>query len=173
MQNEISRKDILKRLEQKAGDYEELFGSCAQGTLLALQEEFLIGNAETLKAATAMPGIALRGETCGAVMGAIMALGIAFGREKHDDLEAVRRTTKAARDVCRRFEKEFGSCNCWDVQHRLYGRSFDLTDPNDQKEFINSDAAKKCRIPVEKAVRFAGELILDAREKPELFYQRS
>jgi C_GCAxxG_C_C family probable redox protein len=165
MQNEKSREETLMHLEQKAGDYEELFGSCAQGTLLALQEEFQLGNVQTLKAATAMPGIALRGETCGAVMGAIMALGIAFGREKHDDLEAVQRTTRAARRVCKRFEEAFGGCNCRDVQHQIYGRSFDLADANDQKEFIKSDAAKKCRIPVEKAARFAGELILDAREK--------
>jgi hypothetical protein len=38
MNNELTREERLKRLEQSAGDYEELFGSCAQGTLLALQE---------------------------------------------------------------------------------------------------------------------------------------
>jgi len=165
VQQEKSREDILDRLMQKAGDYEELYGSCAQGTLLALQEEFHIGDAQTLKAATAMPGIALRGETCGAVIGAIMALGIAFGREKHDDFKAVQRTTKAARKLCKRFEEEFGSCNCRDVQHRIFGRSFNLTDSNDQKEFIEADAAKKCREPAGKAAHIAGELILDGQEK--------
>lgn len=165
MQQEKSREAILNHLEQKAGDYEELYGSCAQGTLLALQEEFQIGDAQTLKAATAMPGIALRGETCGAVMGAIMALGIALGREKHDDLKAVRRTTSAARKLCKRFEEEFGSCNCHDVQHRIFGRSFNLADPNELMEFAAADAAKKCRAPAQRAARIAGELILDGREK--------
>ncbi|MCX6004104.1 MAG: C-GCAxxG-C-C family protein [Chloroflexi bacterium] len=165
VKQEKSREAILNHLEQKAGDYEELFGSCAQGTLLALQEEFQIGNVQTLKAATAMPGMALRGETCGAVIGAIMALGMAFGREKHDDFKAVRRTTSAARKLCKRFEEEFGSCNCRDVQHHIFGRSFDLTDSNDMMEFVKADAAKKCRAPSQRAARIAGELILDGLEK--------
>lgn len=100
-----SRDEILDRVGKKAGDYEELFASCAQGTLLALQEEFGFGDSQTLKAATAMPGIALRGETCGAVMGAIMALGIALGREKPDDFVALQKATGAARKLCSEFEK--------------------------------------------------------------------
>lgn len=111
MKEEETREGRLGRLEQKAGDYEELFGSCAQGTLLALQEEFGLGNEQTLKAATAMPGIALRGETCGAVVAAIMALGMAFGRSRADDFPAVQRATSAARKLCKRFEEEFGGCN--------------------------------------------------------------
>ncbi|MCX6004465.1 MAG: C-GCAxxG-C-C family protein [Chloroflexi bacterium] len=159
---EPTKEERLNQLEQKAGDYEELFGSCAQGTLLALQEQFNLGDSCTLKAATAMPGIALRGETCGAVVAAIMALGLAFGREKPEDFAAVQRTTSAARKLCKRFEEEFGSCNCRDVQHHIFGRSYNLTDPNDQKEFVKADAIKKCRAPAGKAARIAGEMILDS-----------
>jgi len=165
MQQSESRDDRLNRLERKAGDYEELYGSCAQGTLLALQEEFGLGDKQTLRAATAMPGIALRGETCGAVVGAIMALGMAMGRDKPDDFASVQRTTKAARKLCRRFEQEFGGCNCRDVQHRIFGRSYNVADPVESMEFIKADAAKKCRAPAEKAARIAGELILDNLEK--------
>jgi len=165
MQQSESRDERLNRLERKAGDYEELYGSCAQGTLLALQEEFGLGDKQTLRAATAMPGIALRGETCGAVVGAIMALGMAMGRDKPDDFASVQRTTKAARKLCRRFEQEFGGCNCRDVQHRIFGRSYNVADPVESMEFIKADAAKKCRAPAEKAARIAGELILDNLEK--------
>jgi C_GCAxxG_C_C family probable redox protein len=165
MEEEKVRRERLERLEQKAGDYEELFGSCAQGTLLALQEEFGLGNEQTLKAATAMPGIALRGETCGAVVAAIMALGMAFGRERPDDFAAVQKTTSASRKLCKRFEEEFGGCNCRDVQHRIFGRSFVLTDPKDQAEFVAADASKKCRAPAGKAARIAGEMILEGYKK--------
>ncbi|OLS14318.1 MAG: C_GCAxxG_C_C family protein [Promethearchaeota archaeon CR_4] len=151
----------MKQLEQKAGDYEELFASCAQGTLLALQEQFGLGDSKTLKAATAMPGIAHRGETCGAIIGAIMALGLAFGREKPEDIAAVHRTTSAARKLCKQFEEEFGSCNCRDVQHHIFGKSYNLAGLNEQIEFAKAGAAKKCRAPVGKAARIAGELILD------------
>ena len=164
MQNDQSREESLNQLEQKAGDYEELYDSCAQGTLLALQEHFNLGNAEVLKAATAMPGIALRGDTCGAVIGGIMALGLAFGREKPEDGEAVLRTTKAARKLCRRFEQALGGCNCRDVQHHIFGRSFNLTDLKDGEEFIKAGAQKKCRLPAGTAARIVGEIILEARK---------
>ncbi len=155
----------LDALEKKAGDYEELFASCSQGTLLALQEHFNLGNPEVLKAATAMPGIALRGDTCGAVVAGIMALGLAFGRESAGDLAAVSRTTAAARKLCKRFEAELGSCNCRDVQHHIFGRSFNLTDPKEGMEFVKANAIKKCRLPAERAARIAGELILEGRLK--------
>jgi len=158
-----SIEEILDRLERQAGDYLEAYSSCAQGTLRALQEEFGLGNAEVLKAATAMPGVALRGETCGAVIGPVMALGLAFGREKPEEYEAFLRTLRAAHSFCRQFEKEFGSCMCAEVQQRLFGRSFDLTDPKQMEEFATAGASKQCRIPAGKAVRIAGRMILEAK----------
>ncbi|MBN1375690.1 MAG: C_GCAxxG_C_C family protein [Dehalococcoidia bacterium] len=159
-----SQREILDRLEQKAGDYEELFTSCAQGTLLALQEEFNLGNEQSLKAATAMPGIALRGETCGAVIGAIMALGLAMGRAKPEDSAAADRTMSASRKLCSRFEEEFGGCNCRDVQRHIFGRSFELNDPRDGAAFVAANAIKKCRVPPGKAARIAGEIILNSQK---------
>jgi len=168
MPQDPSREEILNRLEEKAGDYEELFGSCSQGTLLALQEAFNLGDAQVLKAATAMPGIALRGETCGAVIGAMMALGLAFGRETPEDWAAVQKTTGYCRKLCKSFEALFGSCNCRDVQHHIFGRSYELTDAKDRKAFADADAIKKCRFPAGKAARIAGELILDDPEKKDV-----
>lgn len=164
MTGKKSKEEILSSVEQKAGDYEELWGSCAQGTLLALQEEFQLGNEQTLKMATAMPGIASRGETCGAVIGAMMALGLAFGREKPEDSRAVGITASRSRKLCKRFEEEFGSCNCRDVQHHIFGRSFDFYDPKDQAAAASADMGKKCRVPAGRAARIAAEIILDARQ---------
>lgn len=160
MQSAQKIDDVLAQLEQKAGDYEELFGSCAQGTLLALQEQFELGSTDTLKAATALPGIAVRGETCGAVIASIMALGMAMGREKPEDLKAAYQTITASRALCKRFEDRFGSCNCRDVQHQIFGRSFNLLDPKEGEAFVKAGASKKCRLPVEFAARIVGEMIL-------------
>ena len=168
MQADQSTEKFLDELEKKAGDYEEVFASCSQGTLMALQESFNLGNADVLKAATAMPGMALRGDTCGAVVAGIMALGLAFGREKAEDFAAVTRTTTAARKLCERFEAELGGCNCRDVQHQIFGRSFNLTDPKEGREFVKANAIKKCRLPAERAARIAAELILEGRAKQSL-----
>ena len=155
---------ILDNLEAKAGAYEEAFGSCAQGTLLALQEQFGLGDGKTLKAATAMPGVALRGETCGAVIGALMALGLAMGRERVGQDDEALRTYMAADRLCTEFKKEFGGCNCRDVQQHLFGRTFNLQDMKELEEFSRSGAGQKCAIPAGKAARIAGRLILEHRE---------
>lgn len=165
MEKEQPAEDVLDRVERKAGDYEELWENCAQGTLLALQEEFQIGNEQTLKMATSMPGVASRGETCGAVIGALMALALEFGREKAEDSQAVGITTSRSRKLCKRFEDEFGSCNCRDVQHRLFGRSFDFYNPEDQAAIESAGMGKKCRIPAGRAARLAAEIILKSRKK--------
>ena len=58
------------------------------------------------------------------------------------------------------YEELFGSCRCHGVQQHIFGRHFDLMDPDDGKAFVQADASKKCRIPVSFAARVAGELIL-------------
>lgn len=164
MSNEGSKEEVLNQLEQRAGDYEERSGCCAQGCLLALQEQFKLGDALTFKAATAMPGVALRGETCGAVIGAVMAIGLAYGRESLDDWEGFLRAIKHARRFCRRFEKEFGSLMCRDIVKLQCGRSFNLADPVESKEFEQSGGYRKCRVPPGKAARIAGEIILEKED---------
>jgi len=165
MGRERATKEVLDRLAEKAGDYMEAYGSCAQGTLRALQEHFDLGNPEVLRAATAMPGVALRGETCGAVIGPVMALGLAFGRVEAEDYQAFLRALQAAHRFCRRFEEEFGSCMCRDIHQRLFGRYYDLKDPKEMEEFIKAGGSEKCRRLVEKSVRIAGDIILKEKSK--------
>ena len=161
MDNEASQEEVLNRLEQKAGDYEERSGCCAQGCLLALQEEFNLGNSQTFKAATAMPGVALRGETCGAVIGGLMAIGLAFGRDSLDDSEGLLRAIKQGRKFCHMFEQEFGSVNCRDVVKVQCGRTFNLADPEDVREFKAMGGYQKCRVPPGKAARVVGMIIME------------
>ena len=58
-------------------------GNCAQTAFAVLQERFDLDGGQVLRALTAFPGIALRGETCGAVTGSLMALGLVCGRDDH------------------------------------------------------------------------------------------
>jgi len=110
-----------------------------------------------------MPGIALRGETCGAVIGALMALGLAMGREKPGQDDEAFKTYVAADRLCAEFRKEFGGCNCRDVQQHLFGRTYDLQNMEEVAEFSSSEAGQKCAIPAGKAARIAGMLILENR----------
>ncbi|MEW6554675.1 MAG: C-GCAxxG-C-C family protein [Actinomycetota bacterium] len=165
MGEEASEREVLDRLERRALEHLMAYGSCAQSSLKALQDEFGLESAETLKAATAMPGVALRGDTCGAVIGPVMALGLAFGRDRPEDTQALMLTLQLASRFCRSFEEELGSCSCAGVQERLFGRSFNLTDPQQIQEFAAAGAAERCGVPVAAAVRIAGRLIMEARRQ--------
>ena len=170
MLSESEKEKVLDRVEKKAGDYEEVSISCSQGTLAALQEEFhLPGGREIIKAATFMPGIASRKETCGALVGGLMALGLKFGKDKIRNPEADtpegRAETLKFRQMawrfCEEFKKEFGSTMCGDIRPQIMGRDYNSMDPVDRQQFLNDGGPKKCRVPAEKAARIAGSIILE------------
>ena len=170
MLSKSSKEEILARVARKAGDYEELSVNCAQGTLTALQEEFdLDGGKDVLKAATFMPGIMSRKETCGAVIGGLMALGLAYGRDRLYDPEW---STPEANEVmfrlrnkvwrfCEAFKQEFGSTMCGDIRPKIMGRDYDTMDSEERRQFLEDGGAKKCRVPPEKAARIIAEILLE------------
>lgn len=170
MLSDRKKDKILDRVAKKAGDNEELSISCAQGTLTALQEEFNLGGGkDMIRAATFMPGIASRGETCGAFIGGLMALGLAFGKDKLSDpgyntpegFEEFFNNRARARRFCEELKKELGSTLCADIRPRLMGREYNMQDPKEWNQFLADGGLKKCRIPPEKAARIAAEIILE------------
>ena len=171
-----SKEDILNRVDQKAGDYlESGKGNCAQGAFFALREEFNLGDGMILKALDLMPGIAFRGETCGAVMGALAALSISSGRDLSEeiDIESIRSKVRQATAFCHAFEKEFGSLMCNHIHPQLLGRTINwvetilAADPEQVQEFFQNAAlmAQKCRVPTGKAARLAAEIILEEESR--------
>jgi C_GCAxxG_C_C family probable redox protein len=140
---------------------ESVRGNCAQSVLYALQEEFPRVRAVPLHALTAMAGIALRGETCGAVSGALMAIGALSSREGAEFLEAMPDTMPRATRFCDAFEAELGSLVCRHIHKTLFGRTYDLSDPVQQQEFVEAGGLTTCRAPVETASRIVAELVLE------------
>ncbi len=170
MLSKIEKETILDRVATKAGDYEEAAVSCSQGTFAALQEGFdLGGGTDMIKAATFMPGIASRKETCGAVVGGLMALGLKFGKDKiHDSepaspggKEQILKSRQKAWRFCEEFKKEFGSTMCGDIRPKIMGRDYDSMDPIDRQRFLDDGGPKKCRVVSEKAARIAASIILE------------
>lgn len=98
--------------------------SCAESTLTGLVKEFGLDCNCAPRIATAFGGgMGGQGKVCGALSGAMMALSLKFGREQAEDNEAKFVTYAKVRELFRHFEKEFGTCNCYD----LIG--IDLTTP--------------------------------------------
>ncbi len=165
-----NKQERIQRASTKAGDYEEMSVNCAQGTLAALQEEFeLEGGKELLKSATFFPGIMSRKETCGALLGGLMALGLAYGRDKLFDPawstpeanEEMFRYRQKVWRYCEAFKEEYGSTMCGVIRPLLMGRDYDTMDPEERRQFIEDGGKKKCRIPPEAAARIAAGILLE------------
>ena len=85
----LLNEERIQRVKRKALE-NDFHSGCSQSVLGALQEEFGIGNKESFKAATVLSGgVARQGETCGAIIGTVSALGLMIGRERMEDEEAL------------------------------------------------------------------------------------
>lgn len=163
------RQRRIQRVSTKAGDYEVESRNCAQGTLLALQEEFnLEGGKDVFKAASFMPGVASSRETCGALLGAVMALGLAYGRDRLGDPEWKKpevdvewqKTRRKVNSLVEAFRDHFGTIQCRVIRTAIMGRDYDPLDPEDRRQFALDGGVQKCRVPPEVAARIAAGLLL-------------
>ena len=154
---------VMKQLDQKVDLAMQRSHHCAQSSFLALNDQFSLGGEQVIKALTPLPGVAERGETCGAVIGPLMAFGLIYGRSQFqmDNWEKYQQSLVPAGKLCDRFEEEFGSTMCRDVQKVKFGQCYRLTDPDELRQFQEAGATDHCSDVVRKAVRMAAELILE------------
>lgn len=160
----MKKEQVYAMLDQRAQLTMEKSHNCAQSTFYALSEQFGLGGDDVLKALTPLPGMAERGETCGAITGALMAMGMIYGRERLDDWEKYRSSLVPANKFCKKFEEEMGTTLCCQIQERAFGKSYNLMNPDDLRSFQKAGATSKCSKVVQKACRYAAEIILEEQE---------
>ena len=157
----MSKDQVFAMLDQRVILTMEKSNNCAQSTFFTLSEQFGLGGDEILKALTPLPGLAERGQTCGAITGALMAMGLIYGKDRLDDWEKYRTALVPTNKFCHRFEEEMGTTQCCQIQEKAFGRSFNLMDPKELRKFQQAGATAKCSKVVQKACRLAASIILD------------
>jgi C_GCAxxG_C_C family probable redox protein len=164
------RADLVVMAAEAAYVYERAYHGCSQCVLAALQEGLGVGSQDTFKAATALAGgIARMGATCGALLGGLMGISLAFGREVLEDSttsQGYARAMDLGAELCKCFEAEFGSTECRDIQRSIFGRNFDLRDLQDRGEFRKAGGYEKCLQVARKAAELSAGLILEAGYEP-------
>ena len=162
----LSRTEFLEYLDTRAQANMEFCHHCGRRPSCRCSRDSGCRRVTFRKCSTPLPGIAERGETCGAVVGSLMALGLVFGRSQLGDTAAWRACLVPARAFCDRFEKELGSTQCGDLLEKHFGKRFDLANPAERAEFIGSNPGPSeiCGRVVRTAVRLAAEIILDNRK---------
>lgn len=164
------RADLVTKIKETAYEHERVYHGCSQCVLSALQDHLGLGSRDSFKAATALAGgIARMGETCGALVGGIMGISLAFGRDRLEDSATspgYARAMELGGELCQRFEKEFGSTQCREIQRALFGRGFDLRDPVEREEFRKAGGYEKCPYVAGKAAELAAAVILEGGYEP-------
>jgi C_GCAxxG_C_C family probable redox protein len=90
--------------------------SCSQAVLTSHCEELGLDKETALKVSGAFGGgMGHIGEVCGAVSGALMLIGLKYGKCRADDDEGKERTYKIVQDFTNQFKAKHGSIRCKDL----------------------------------------------------------
>ena len=137
-------------MADKAEQARQLFlsgANCAQAVLGAFHRECGLDFDAAMRLASGFGGGMQHGTTCGAVVAAVCALGAVTGRtEPGED-----RTPSAAavREFLKKFEAEFGTLNCRELQATYV-----------KEHALKSEGMyRHCTVFVEKAVALAEEIL--------------
>jgi len=176
----LTKEDIalVKRIEEEARRVQFRYRGCSQTCLLTLQEGLGIGDLASFKAASGMAaGFGGRGVgLCGALVGGGMAIGIEFGRAAVEEIGGPQeqgdsnysRAYALCAELFDKFKREMGGeVTCWGIQEHIYGRHFDSSDPDVQKEKETGDYFRRLSLEAQNVVavaaRLTAEIILRER----------
>jgi C_GCAxxG_C_C family probable redox protein len=127
-----------------------------------------VGSPEVFKAGSALAGgVARRGETCGALTGAIMAVGSIVGRERLDDIQQYQKAMESANRIYDFFKEKVGQTLCWEIHKIRYGKVYRLCIPEERQAFhdMGGHSRKGCPEVCGIAARIAAEVILDLKKR--------
>lgn len=119
--------------KEKALEYFRNKFNCSQAVFTVYGTELGLTENQCLKTACAFGGGMGRQQlTCGALTGALMALGLKYGKAADDAEDKKTETYAKARELFIEFKKIHGSVTCREL---LQG--FDLNDPDDHKRITD------------------------------------
>jgi hypothetical protein len=170
-----------EQIVQKAREYAKealvKYNGCCQGTFIGVCDALgLQYSSDTFKALVGLSGGVgrLSAGSCGAVCGGAAAIGLALGVEpevlekslekgegRSEEQEEVYRIII---DFGRKFLEEYKGLSCRDVQFKLFGKSFDISNEKILEEFakIRDEA---CPEAVADGAAWATEQILKHQKK--------
>ena len=172
----MSTEELITKIGRVALQNDHYSG-CSQAVLGALQSELGIGDAESFRAATTLSGgVARRGETCGALLGALLGLGLVCGRDDMkdtaayghavDEAQAVIEDFKAALQARFAITSPLSTTLCRDIQTQIFGRFFEMANDEDRQAFLDAGghADNKCPLVCATAAEVAARKILALRQ---------
>lgn len=141
---------------EKAVEYFRNRFNCSQSVFTVFGTEKGISEDISLKVSCAFGGgMGRQQHTCGAVTGALMALGLKYGKALNDPEEKKQQTYALTREFFQKFTELNGSVNC-----KVLLDGFDMNDPDDHKTIMDRKLFDiKCEKYVADAVKITEKLM--------------
>jgi hypothetical protein len=151
--------------------YEKTYRGCAQCTLAAVQDALGLPDEQLFRAASSLAsggGLTCAG-SCGGFSAGLMFISSLLGRrrEHFDDDDDFKYTSfTLGRTLHDRFIETYGTVICSGIHESIFGRTYDLYDPDDKQQF-NDDGAHedKCTSVVANAAAWTTEILLEELER--------
>jgi len=144
----------MKNVDKAVSCFKEGF-SCSQAVLSTYAEQLGLDKNNALKVSgTFGGGMAGMAETCGAVTGAFMVIGLKYGKIKPEDEESKRRAYALVKEFVKKFRAKNSSIVC----NKLLG--CDISTSQGMQEFKDKDFINAlCPKFVENAVEILEEIL--------------
>ena len=140
----------------KALDYFRNKFNCSQSVLAAFGPEYGLSEDECLKITTAFGGgMGRQQHICGAISGALMVLGLRYGKGLKDPEEKKRYTYQLTKEFFDEFKRLNGSENCLELLDGL-----NINDPDDNKKIVERNYyVIRCEKYVSDAVNILSKIM--------------
>ena len=158
---------MIDKATRLAYEYESKYLGCSQTTMAGLIEAFGIGGPNLLRASTCLAGgIARRGQVCGVLTAGLMVIGFLTGRDDLAMFDQYQRAMEYANVLYVKFEEEFGSASCLDIQELKFNRRFNLQSSEEREELhrLMAETRRGCQDVASVGARLAGEIIAQILE---------
>lgn len=166
MSNSASREELLQTIEDEACALEKQYHGCPRCVLIPIQKHLGLGNSQVSLASIPLAGgIALTGNTCGALLGGLLAVGLAVADEDVENSQAFLDAMRSGFRFLRRCEKEFGATTCRDLQTARLGAFYSMASQEEHQKFVKAGGYDVCSQLVGKASRLAAEFILELHDR--------
>ena len=142
----------MNRMETANACHQRGF-NCCQSVLAAFSDLTGLSETESFSIGGGFGSGAGTGELCGAVSGAVMALGLLTPADSADPVGSKKRTMALSKELQKRFQARFGALRCQDLLRRKFV-------PDDSTPAAKSlGLTNHCSIMIVTAVELVEELL--------------
>lgn len=150
--NQTEEEEVMEKVESAKKYFEKGF-QCSQAVFAAYATECGLTEEQALKIGAAFGGGMCKGEVCGAVTGALMAIGLKYGQCVEGDVDSKVKTNELTCLMMDKFKEENGSYICKD----LLGYDLSIKEEAQQARELGLFTSF-CPKMVESAARIVGEM---------------